>query len=188
MKNLYLRRQVASHDARPCLICQTPTCVVLYNDSGPDWFPCCEIHLKGNPTFAEPVYSSEYHALLAELESLGSKTAHRQQGGGWDTWVAMLARGKPKVPTTESETNDEDETEKKPMQDVNDARAALMDKIAALQQTKQYNLSDIMFNSRTARLRQLQERREAQRKQERLYSNTDPDELITKFQFPEVPK
>lgn len=176
MKNEYTARKVALKDMQACLICHKPTTTVLHN--GPDWFYTCEIHLQDNPQFVTPLYSSEYQDAVAKLKDL--KPQAETVSAGWDGWVSKLLK---KGDKDEEEKSTEDQAQSQKQY------SDQLDKVAQLQkQNRNYQLSHIAFDSRVQRKQAEAKAKEQKRLHDESYTNTDPQELLTKFAFPRVPK
>ncbi|CCH60729.1 hypothetical protein TBLA_0D02250 [Henningerozyma blattae CBS 6284] len=211
MSNEYVKRKVALKDIQPCLICNKPSTTVLFNGDnnnggGADWFYVCDIHLQDNIQFVVPVYSKEYENEVIHLRQLKQKITSTAaiKNGNWDGWVTKLfAKGtKSSTKTDNIEADsaiDADNEDKGTKGQDTKAPADLsalqreydetLDRITKLQKNnKTYQLSDTFYQSRLERKKQ-QEKLAARRKQlQESYTNTDPDELLSKFAFPSVPK
>ena len=212
MNNSYTRRKVATKDQKPCLICSKPTTTVLYNQSGPDWLYTCDLHLEDNPHFVTRVYSEAYSGTLRELEGVRRElekveSLGRNSRASWDVWVSKIFDSRAgsadtssnsnttdtkTSPTTTTTTTTESTATATAQSSLQQRYNALLDRLAELRRQEQgrrnYKLSEQMFEYRLLR-RQQRLRQLAKRRQEAAnYSNTDPDEIAAKFQFPEVPK
>lgn len=205
MINEYIARKVAVKDTQSCLICSMPCTTVLYNNSGPDWFYTCDIHLQDNPHFVVPIYSQEYQDALNKLKILKAKVGdltNLQGSASWDGWVSKIFTRKTKE--TEDAKNDKDGTKEKEL-DTKTANAAdtadtakknvqreyseQLDLVTELQKkNKKYQLSKITFDSRVQRKLDEQKLKAKRKIEEENYTNTDPDDLVQKFCFPVVPK
>lgn len=217
MNNSYTRRKVATKDQKPCLICSKPTTTVLYNQSGPDWLYTCDLHLEDNPHFVTRVYSEAYSDTLRELEGVRRELEKvenlgRNSRASWDVWVSKIfdsragsadtssggSNSNSNSNTTDTKTSPTTTTTTEStatataQSSLQQRYNALLDRLAELRRQEQgrrnYKLSEQMFEYRLLR-RQQRLRQLAKRRQEAAnYSNTDPDEIAAKFQFPEVPR
>ncbi|CEP60523.1 Vfa1p LALA0_S01e12860g [Lachancea lanzarotensis] len=194
MSNLYTKRSVAQKDSQPCLVCFLPTTCVLYNSSIQDWFYCCELHFKDNLGFAKPVYSKSYEDAIEKLKVVKQKLDAEKvkQAGSWDSWVNKFISKEPSQESPQNAAQAETETEtgtESELQALKNEYQRLTDLISQGQkQLRSFTLSPVMFESRVdAKKRGHILRQKAKREQEN-YSNTDPDELSAKFDFPAVPK
>ncbi|SCV04134.1 LAME_0H16028g1_1 [Lachancea meyersii CBS 8951] len=206
MSNLYTRRSVAEKDSQPCLVCYLPTTCVLYNASIQDWFYCCEMHIKDNPGFAKPVYSAEYNDAIERMTIVKQKleVERTKRGSSWDSWVNKLISKGPKQDKEDSNANSDvnakETAETKPEdaakptaesepQLLKSEYQKLADQVAHGQKnTRSFSLSPVMFESRLdAKKRSYMLKMKSKREQE-TYTNTDPDELQTKFNFPSIPQ
>lgn len=202
MINDYIARQVAPKDMQPCLICSKPTVTVLYNASGPDWLYTCDIHLHDNPHFATPIYSDEYKEALDKLKILKvqvGKLSAADKPASWDGWVSQIFIKKPKK-DDEDENEDKDKDKDKELKNqANEKKQAdslkecqqkynqQIDLITSLQKkSRRYKLSDVTFNSRVQRKKNERIQAERRRKEQEMYSTTEPEE-IAKFAFPTAP-
>lgn len=198
MINEYTARRVAAKDMQPCLICSKPTVTVLYNVSGPDWFYTCDIHLRDNPQFATPLYSGEYQGGLEQLKALKTqidKLSAASKPASWDGWVSHLFIKKPKKEEDEEEDSQKksggESEEKKDADTLKELRqrySEQIDLVTALQKkNRKYKLSDITFDSRVQKKRHDQIILERKKKEQELYTTTDPEEISKNFAFPSVP-
>ncbi|EDO17805.1 hypothetical protein Kpol_541p47 [Vanderwaltozyma polyspora DSM 70294] len=199
MINEYVARQVALKDTQPCIICSKPSTTVLYNGSGPDWFYSCNIHLVDNPQFVVPMYTQEYYSSLEELKRLKqeSNSLTQEDLSSWDGWVTKIFNKKPKEDSKEKEKEKEQEKvkEKESTESVVDRSSELkneyrkaLDRLSELQKkNKKYKLSQIMFESRTQLKQKQAAIAELKRKEAESYTNTEPDELLNKYSFPDIP-
>ncbi|SCU84712.1 LAFA_0D11562g1_1 [Lachancea sp. 'fantastica'] len=199
MSNLYTKRSVAQKDSQPCLVCFLPTTCVLYNSSIQDWFYCCELHFKDNPGFAKPVYSTNYNDAIERLKVVKQKldAEKLKQAGSWDSWVNKLISKKASKESPEKITeqgtesqNEEAKTETATeLQLMRNEYQRLTDVVSKGQkELRSFTLSPVMFESRLdAKKRSHFLRQKAKREQDN-YSNTNPEELTSKFNFPAVPK
>ena len=158
----------------------------------------------------------ELEGVRRELDRLeGTGRSGHGSGASWDVWVSKIFDSKKSATsdttttTTTTTTNTQASSPPPPPTTDNTATATattataqtsslqqrynvLLDRLAELRRQERghrnYKLSDQMFEYRLLR-RQQQLKQLAKRRQEAAnYSNTDPDELAAKFQFPEVPK
>lgn len=198
MINDYTRRKVAVQDTQACYLCHKPTNVVLYNQSGPDWFYTCELHLQNNPQFAVPVYGAEYESILKKMketkELLNKQVTSKGGVGNWDGWVnKLISSRKSKDDDKEADKKDDQKEDTQDAErqepDLQKQYDMLLDKLTEIKsKNKKYKLSDMMFQNRVdLKERERLRRIRIQKKQEQ-YSNTDPLELETKFQFPSIPQ
>ncbi|CUS22966.1 LAQU0S07e04258g1_1 [Lachancea quebecensis] len=205
MQNQYTKRKVAPRDAHPCLVCLKPTTCVLYNASIQDWFHCCELHLQDNPQFAKPVYPAGYQDALGELAELKrALDAQRVHGSGsWDAWVNRLISRKSKSEDDKGKESEKDtakgsgkdsdkDSDKEPSPDGVDAARAYqqaLDRVARYRENlRTYSLSQIMFEGRLEAQKRASALKQRRQREQEAYTNTDPDELQTKFAFPSVPR
>lgn len=191
MINEYLVRKVAVKDMQPCLICGKPTVTVLYNSSGPDWLYSCDIHLRDNPQFAVPLYSKDYQEALSKLKTLKlqvDRLSAADKPSSWDGWVSNMFTKKASKEEDEPDDNKEKE-EVDNLKEVQRKYSEQIDVITNMQKkNRKYQLSNITFESRVQRKKNEKMMAEKRRKEEELYANTDPDELIKKISFPTPPK
>ncbi|QEU61648.1 Vfa1 [Kluyveromyces lactis] len=199
MKNEYTRKKVSAKDRKACLICGNPTVTVLFNGSGPDWFYTCDIHLADNPQFVQPLYPKEYHESLASLKPLKERIEElqRKERGTWDQWVNKIFDSK-KPSSSDDKKEDRDDAssddkkktdEANSLEELKQTYQATLDKLAASRETcNKYTLHDLVFQSRVDRLRKLAQLKEKKRVEQQSYTNTDPNQLLQSFSFPEVPK
>ncbi|SCW01061.1 LAFE_0D04214g1_1 [Lachancea fermentati] len=204
MKNEYIKRKVSSRDAKPCIICSIPTTCVLYGDKGIDWFYCCELHIQDNPQFATPIYPPGYEEAVQKLKVLKQKLDEQQtsSSGNWDTWVNKLLSKKPKNadPKNADPKNEDKEPAKEEIQSASDTlkqstptleqeyQETLDSVVRFKQNLRKFSLNDIMFASRVESRKRQQALRLKKQKEQEAFTNTDPDELMSKFAFPSVPK
>lgn len=211
MNNEYVRRKVANKDMQLCLICHKLTSTVLFNKSGPDLIYTCDIHLEDNPQFVTPLYSNDYYKAVEELkccqERLNQLNKKDMQSKSWDGWITTIFNKKREVEKNKNEDKDKSGEDIKNNSNSLDTSGSIKEELqtkydkaletmTVLQrQNKYFKLSDKMFQyriqSRRDQIRKLQQRKrqeEVLRREEANYSNTDPSELITKFNFPTVPK
>ena len=188
---------------------------MLYNQSGPDWLYTCDLHLEDNPHFVTRVYSEAYSDTLRELEGVRRElekveSLGRNSRASWDVWVSKIFDSRAGSADTSSggsnSNSNTTDTKTSPttttttestatataQSSLQQRYNALLDRLAELRRQEQgrrnYKLSEQMFEYRLLR-RQQRLRQLAKRRQEAAnYSNTDPDEIAAKFQFPEVPK
>ncbi|GAV56263.1 hypothetical protein ZYGR_0BB00400 [Zygosaccharomyces rouxii] len=185
MKNEYTARKVGIKDMQPCMVCHKPTTTVLY--SGVDWFYTCDIHLQDNPQFVTPLYSKEYQDAVTKLKAL-KPPAVVNSGGGLDGWVTKLLR-KDKKEKDGDGNGDKTANEKDQRQELQRQYDEQLDLVSRLQrQNRKYQLSRIVFDSRIQRKQLESKWKEQKRIEDENYTNTDPQELETKFAFPSVPK
>ena len=190
---------------------------MLYNQSGPDWLYTCDLHLEDNPHFVTRVYSEAYSDTLRELEGVRRElekveSLGRNSRASWDVWVSKIfdsragsadtssggSNSNSNSNTTDTKTSPTTTTTTEStatataQSSLQQRYNALLDRLAELRRQEQgrrnYKLSEQMFEYRLLR-RQQRLRQLAKRRQEAAnYSNTDPDEIAAKFQFPEVPR
>lgn len=191
MINEYVCRKVALKDLQPCLICGKPSTTVLHNGSGPDWFYSCDIHLKDNPQFVTPVYSNDYEAHVEKIKSLKQQIAaitKNTDPSAWDSWVTKFYNNKSKTKAYYGK-EEEQVPDAQHASDLKKEYGEIVDKILELQKKNtKFKLSDVMFESRVQRLKDEHMMRERRRQDEKCYTNTNPDELLGKFNFPTIPK
>ncbi|KAL3232991.1 hypothetical protein RNJ44_04907 [Nakaseomyces bracarensis] len=198
MINEYVKRKVALRDTQGCVLCHKPSTTVLFNKSGPDWFYTCDLHLQDNPQFAVPVYGTEYDEVVAKMKDTKRALSMVQTKGGlgnWDGWVNKFISTTNKKKEEDKKDSKEDSKEEKEKTKEENTPAnlqreyeQLLDRLTQLQKdTKRYKLSDVMFQNRVD-LKERQRIKEIRiKKIQEQYSNTDPTELETKFNFPSVP-
>lgn len=192
MINEYACRKVALRDTKSCLVCHKPSTTVLYNKSGPDWFYTCDIHLQDNPQFATPVYDKEYENVLTKMKSLKNELNSNAgaSGSSWDSWVSKVFIKKDKDADKPKDTDPANTPEPavRTQAQIQEEYNATLDTLTTLRKkNKMYQLSPQMFESRVQLKKREEMLKEQRRKQEEAYTNTDPDELLTKFSFPQVP-
>lgn len=203
MINDYIARQVAAKDMQPCLICSKPTVTVLYNASGPDWLYTCDIHLHDNPHFATPIYNAEYQEALDKLKMLKAqvgKLSAADKPASWDGWVSQIFIKKPKKDDEDENENEDKDKDKELKNQADEKKQAdslkecqqkynqQIDLVTSLQKkSRRYKLSDVTFNSRVQRKKNERIQAERRRKEQEMYSTTDPEEIAKKFAFPTVP-
>lgn len=202
MINEYIARKVALKDTQSCLICSMPSTTVLYNNSGPDWFYTCDIHLQDNPHFVTPMYSQEYQDALSKLKILKAKVSeltNSQDSASWDGWVSKIFTRKAKETEDikngkddakgkklDTETANEADTPKKSLQR---EYSEQLDLVTELQKkNRRYQLSKVTFDSRVQRKLDEQKMTAKRKLEEENYTDTDPEDLAQKFAFPIVPK
>lgn len=217
MNNEYIRRKVADKDIQLCLICHKLTSTVLFNKSGPDWIYSCDIHLDDNPQFVVPLYSDEYYKAVEELrccqERLNQLNNKDEQSKSWDGWITTIFNKKREVEknknkdkdtideeikdnNTSNSTNKTDATPELVRKELQLKYDTALETMTMLQkQNKRFKLSDKMFQHRLQfhrdqkrRLHQLKKQEGLMKREAANYSNTDPSELISKFNFPTAPK
>ncbi|AGO11212.1 AaceriACL052Cp [[Ashbya] aceris (nom. inval.)] len=197
----YTKRKVAAADAGACLICDRRTVVVLHCAASGDWFFCCDLHLQDNPQFARPNYSSAYHDACRRAAELADRlaAAEKTNSTGWDSWLGRLAtsKKKPAVPAKDgAPAQDQDKTEDKDEKPAKvtsaDLRREYESELATIATLRNkptsYNLSGVMLTARVERRKRLAARAEQLREEEKAYSNTDPQQLLQRYHFPELPK
>ncbi|CCF56511.1 hypothetical protein KAFR_0B02130 [Kazachstania africana CBS 2517] len=194
MNNEYVRRKVGIRDMKSCLICQKPTTVVLYNKSIPDLIYSCEIHLQDNPQFVLPIQSTEYIRTVERLKILKRELAvanDNDKTGSWDNWVTKIFSSKKSEGEVDDDNSKKANDSATPSPDQADPRKEyneLLDRMAQLQNdVRLFKLSKSMFESRIHQRQMMLKRIELQKREEQSYSNTDPDELTTSFNFPSTP-
>lgn len=203
MNNEYTKRKTALKDMQPCIICQKPTSTVLYDSSGPDWIFTCDIHLLDNPQFVTPSYSEEYHRTVKRVNELQQKVnqsnGKRNANESWDFWVSkyLYKKKEDKMKEDQEDTNrvdlvsnDDASTDSMAasIADIRREYSQALDKMTELQRNnKKYKLSKTMFEFRLQKRRQQEIALARQKKEAENYSNTDPEELTKKFNFPSTP-
>lgn len=201
MINEYTARLVAAKDMQPCLICSKPTVTVLYSSSGPDWLYTCDIHLHDNPHFATPLYGTEYLESLEKLKTLKAQVdrlSAASKPASWDGWVSHIFIKKPKKDDEDGDSKDkvedkvEDKSEKKKeadtLKETQQAYSEQIDLVTALQKkNRKYKLSDVTFESRVQKKKNDLRIAERKKREQELYTSTDPEEISKKFAFPSVP-
>ncbi|SCU93578.1 LADA_0G03862g1_1 [Lachancea dasiensis] len=211
MENLYTKRKVADKDSQSCLVCYTPTATVLYNASIQDWFYCCEIHVDDNPSFAKPIYPEEYTDVLEKIKVTKQKLdVEKSRGttGSWDSWVNKVmyrrnsdkrvsesgnnTNGADNIGEDKTSTGETPNSKNKPpseLASLTHEYQLLLDQVSRHRNSiRNYSLSQVMFESRLdAKKRKYMRQRKAKQEAE-AYTNTDPEELQTKFSFPSVPQ
>ncbi|CCE64253.1 hypothetical protein TPHA_0H00430 [Tetrapisispora phaffii CBS 4417] len=206
MINKYKANKVALKDAKSCIVCHRLSQVCLFNETGPDWFYSCPVHLENNAMLARPIYSKEYNDALSEMKQLKQQIGVLESKGreSWDGWVANIF-SKKKVDAnvtnsgTEVDNGKEGSSEESAETSQNDSTLDLsalkkkydgmLDQIAQMQKNnKLYELSNLMFQNRVE-IKRRQDNLLAQKKQEeKNFTNTQPEEILQNFSFPSVPK
>ncbi|AET41668.1 Vfa1p Ecym_8398 [Eremothecium cymbalariae DBVPG len=199
MENVYTKRKVSAASASTCLVCLKPTTTVMYNKSGQDWFYCCDLHILDNPQFAQPIYTSHYKERLKRVNELGAKLGSHSatHSGNWDSWITNLfTSAKVAPPETKSQPNSEkppaDPADAEPKETLSQLKLQYDKELSAVadikKNTRTYSLSQVMFESRQQRLKHLSNVKEQNRMHQEAYSNTDPEDLLKRYNFPELPK
>ncbi|AEY95467.1 FACL052Cp [Eremothecium gossypii FDAG1] len=198
----YAKRKVAARDAGGCLICDSRTVTVLHCAASGDWFFCCDLHLQDNPQFAQPNYTPAYHAACRRVADLASRLAASEKAAaaGWDSWLGRFAasKKKPAVPakdgnvSPQGQDKTEDKEEKPAEVSAADLRREYERELATVATLRNkpatYTLSAVMLTSRLERRTRVAARAERAREEEQAYSNTDPQQLLQTYHFPELPK
>lgn len=197
MINEYVKRKVAVRDTQGCVLCHKPSTTVLFNKSGPDWFYTCDLHLQDNPQFAVPVYGTEYESVVEKMKETKRQLSIQAQSkgglGNWDGWVNKFISTTKSKKEDSKENSKEEETKEDKKEDAAPLNLQkeydqLLDRLTELRKAnKRYKLSEIMFQNRVD-LKERQRIKEIKiKKMQEQYSNTDPTELTSKFDFPSVP-
>lgn len=192
MENIYKKRKVADKDTSACFVCYKPTQTVLQHKSGHDWFYCCDLHLQDNPQFAQPIYSHDYHSAVAHTKKLAImlKQETKKTTSSWDSWFNKLVAYKSTGDGTVQNTGKTDkEKDIQPDTSISAQYQEAVDSLVKIKNScKTYSLNSVVFHSRVQMLNDIKRLQEQKQKKREAYSNTKPDELLAKYEFPEVPK